>query len=94
VSRDGRPMLSDFGVSRIVIECDTVTGTTTLKGTTRYMAPELLSPQAAELEGQFHTKESDVWAYGMVVSVSEAFNPACGPCADGLLGTATRNCSL
>jgi serine/threonine protein kinase len=71
VSHDGRPLLSDFGISRIVIESNTVTGTTTLGGNVRYMAPELLGPQAAGLVHQFHTKQSDVWAFGMVVYVSE-----------------------
>jgi ephrin-A len=71
VSHDGRPLLSDFGVSRIVIESGTITGTTTMRGNTRYMAPELLGRQAAELDHQFHTKESDVWAFGMVFYVSE-----------------------
>jgi serine/threonine protein kinase len=70
VSYDGRPLLSDFGVSRVVKESVTVTGTTTMRGNLRYMAPELLSPQMTYSSHAFQTKESDVWAFGMVVYVS------------------------
>jgi serine/threonine protein kinase len=82
VNSDGRPLLSDFGISRIVIESNTVTGTTSLRGNVRYMAPELLGLQVAESKHQFHTKESDVWAFGMVVHVSETFTLVREPCAD------------
>lgn len=68
-------MLCDFGISRVVIESKTMTGTTSLKGNIRWMAVELLHPHAHAGDAakhQFHTRESDVWAYGMVVNVSRA----------------------
>jgi serine/threonine protein kinase len=71
VSHDDRILLSDFGVPRIVFESKTMTGAISLNGNVRYMAPELLGPQALGMGHQFHTKESDVWAVGMVVYVSE-----------------------
>jgi serine/threonine protein kinase len=73
VSHDERPMLSDFGISRLVIESETVLGTSNLKGNYRWMAFELFAAQpssnAPPLRHQFHTRESDIWALGMVVYV-------------------------
>jgi serine/threonine protein kinase len=66
-------MLSDFGVSRIVVEGVTITETTSLKGSLRYMAPELLEESPTNSKQQLHTKESDVWAFGMVVYVSYSY---------------------
>ena len=70
VSPDGKPMLSDFGVSRLIVESVTVAGTTSLKGNTRWMAVELIDTRDPLQNHQFHTKETDVWAFGMVVYVS------------------------
>jgi hypothetical protein len=56
MGHDGRPLLSDFEVSRVVIDSITMTGTMNLKGNVRYMAPELLGPQISETRHQFHTK--------------------------------------
>ena len=39
----------------------------TLRGTVRFMAPELLN--TAESQSVRHTKESDIWAFGMTVLV-------------------------
>jgi serine/threonine protein kinase len=52
----------------------TMTGTMELKGNVRYMAPELFKPQAADMKHKFHTKESDVWAFGMVIYVRARFH--------------------
>lgn len=71
---DGIPLLTDFGISRIVEESVTLTGTSSLKGNTRWMSIELLNPDILEgstKKHEFHTKQSDVWAYGMVLYVSE-----------------------
>ena len=75
-------MISDFGISRLIEESATVMGTTSLKGCIRWMAIELIEPQTEltsipETEPEylqqrrhnFHTKPSDVWAYGMVLYV-------------------------
>ena len=67
---DGRPVLPDFGISRLLINSVTIVGTTSIKGNTRWMAPELLLPEdGVELEHLCHTKATDVWAFGMVVYV-------------------------
>ncbi|KAG8964317.1 hypothetical protein FRC05_003867, partial [Tulasnella sp. 425] len=54
-------VLCDFGLARFIMESGVSSGLTTtksVKGATRYMAPELL------LEGEArHTLESDVWAW-------------------------------
>ena len=68
-------MLSDFGVSRLLVNSKTVIGTTSLKGVMRWMAPELIEPdEEDEMEDRTrhacHTKATDVWAFGMVIYVS------------------------
>ena len=65
MTHDGRPVLSDFGISRLLINSKTFAGTTSIKGNTRWMAPELIEETASKS----HTKSSDVWAFGMVLYV-------------------------
>ena len=80
---DGIPQLSDFGRSRFI---DHRGFTTTLAGSARYMAPELISAESDvnfdddaydALENQASpklTKETDVFAFSMVaLEVSEVF---------------------
>lgn len=43
-------------------------------GTVRWMAVELLAPKPATSEDGKHTKQTDVWAYGMVIYVSANMN--------------------
>ena len=63
-------MLSDFGVSRLLVNSMTVAGTSTLRGVMRWMAPELVIPDDEVLmKHSCHTKATDVWAFGMVVYV-------------------------
>ena len=63
-------MLSDFGVSRLLVNSMTVAGTTSLKGVMRWMAPELVLPSEGIVSGhRFHTKATDVWAFGLVIYV-------------------------
>lgn len=48
----------------------TANTTTSVKGSARWMAVELLDPTANEtVDIGNHTKQSDVWAYGMVIYV-------------------------
>jgi serine/threonine protein kinase len=65
-------MISDFGISRILINSITVAGTSNLKGNTRWLSVELIDPRMRpdSSSHQFHTKQTDVWAFGMVVYVS------------------------
>ena len=70
IAQDGRPVISDFGISRLLINSVTIAGTTSIKGNTRWMAPELLIPEeGAVLKHPCQTKATDVWAFGMVVYV-------------------------
>ncbi|KLO19000.1 kinase-like protein [Schizopora paradoxa] len=60
------PLLADFGISRLMTSSSSTSSTTGAKGSARWMAFELLSPRMNGASGK-HTKESDVWAYGMVI---------------------------
>lgn len=58
-------VLCDFGLASFVSGSDTLPGlitTTTLKGTPRYMSPELLEDGDCK-----HSLESDVWAWACTV---------------------------
>ncbi|KAG8925020.1 hypothetical protein FRC01_010779 [Tulasnella sp. 417] len=55
-------VLCDFGLARLADgQPSGLTTTKTIKGSTRYMSPELLD------EGAVHTLHSDIWAYGCLV---------------------------
>ena len=69
MSAEGKPKITDFGISRIVINSMTIAGPTAVKGNTRWMAPELFSLDESVSEHPAHTKQTDVWAFGMVVYV-------------------------
>ena len=73
MSVNGRPLLCDFGISRLLVDGVTITGTRRLKGSVRWMATELFEPGSTAIEGRpnFDTKASDVWAYGMVLYVRQ-----------------------
>ena len=51
-----------------------MTGTSSLGGNTRWMPIELFNPSVykdSSRNHEVHTKRSDVWAFGMVVYVSD-----------------------
>ena len=76
INKMGEAILCDFGVSRVLVENGTLAGTSTLKGCYRWMAIELISSAEAEQgdgNRQPYTKESDVWAFGMVTYVCTTF---------------------
>ncbi|KIO24171.1 hypothetical protein M407DRAFT_103643 [Tulasnella calospora MUT 4182] len=55
-------VLCDFGLARLTEgQPSGLTTTKTIKGSTRYMSPELLEEDAV------HTLSSDIWAYGCLV---------------------------
>ena len=70
INIDGSPILSDFGISRMLVESHTITGTKELKGSVRYMAIELFTGPRG-LQHCLHTKATDVWAFGMISYVSD-----------------------
>ena len=66
-------MLSDFGISCLLAGSVTLEGTANPKGSARWTAVELIEPDPDDILGTrtFHTKSSDVWAYGMVLYVRQ-----------------------
>jgi len=62
---EGRPLLCDFGHSKIIGMRGFTTGT---KGTRRYMAPELLGSECSDLDNfdPVLTLECDIYGLGMV----------------------------
>ncbi|EJD08301.1 kinase-like protein [Fomitiporia mediterranea MF3/22] len=71
VSATGVPLISDFGISRVISISESLSGqgacaqpsSGDVKGSSRWMSPELLLPTRDQTTK--HTKESDVWAFGM-----------------------------
>ena len=67
MGNSGEPLICDFGISRILSHSLSNGGTSSanLKGSARWMAPELFN---LEIDTH-HTKETDMWAFGMTVYV-------------------------
>lgn len=72
VSPSGEALLTDFGISSIIESTLTIelgSDSNAMRGSSRWLAEELLRfSEGAEFSR--HTKESDVWAFGMTVYVS------------------------
>ena len=69
-------MIFDFGISRRVRWDGSITGTSHFKYTMRWIAIELVNPPEETEAGKppvdiFHTKQSDIWALGMVFYVND-----------------------
>ena len=68
ITGEGVARIGDFGITAIITDPTVVersTATTSKLGITRYMAPELLNPQAFGLTHSNPSKESDVYSFGM-----------------------------
>ncbi|KLO13914.1 kinase-like protein, partial [Schizopora paradoxa] len=68
ISKDKFPLLTDFGLSTIIRQSQSTTQSASvnhLESAVRWMAVELLD---CESHGEY-TKETDVWAFGMVAYV-------------------------
>ena len=64
----GEPLITDFGLSRMITYSQTFMASAmngSIKRSLRWMAYELLSRE----DEAKHTKESDMWAYGMTIYV-------------------------
>lgn len=73
MSDDGRPLISGFGLSASISSASLQETTgDALGGSIRWMARELLTPSIFFTAR--HTKETDMWAFGVVICVSPAFN--------------------
>jgi serine/threonine protein kinase len=65
-------MLTDFGVSRVIATSNVTTDTTSFKGSTRWMAPELLEFDETRAHEPVQSDEkTDIWAFGMTIYVSK-----------------------
>ncbi|KAG8981755.1 hypothetical protein FRB90_007034 [Tulasnella sp. 427] len=62
VTNERTAVIADFGLSQLVDTESGLTTTKNIKGSYRYLSPELI-----EAEGSRHTLSSDVWAFGCVV---------------------------
>lgn len=68
VDGNGVPKIADFGLSRVKDFQASLTGTTSAgaRGSLRWQAPELLSPEMFGGSGK-HTFASDIYALGMTL---------------------------
>lgn len=69
------PLIMDFGISHLLSSTQTIdTATAADKGTVRWQSRELLfgpdGPSSDASDPLHHTKESDIWAFGMTCLVS------------------------
>lgn len=72
INDENHAVLADFGLMNVAIEvgASCVDTSAAVGGTTRWMAPELLSPDESSNE---LTKSSDVYALGMVILEVRSF---------------------
>ena len=71
-------MLSDFGISCLVEDGVTITGTNAFNSSVNWLAIELVTPSdtaGSVASNGLHTMKSDIWAMGMVFYVSGRINP-------------------
>ena len=70
IDQNHRALLADFGLLAFVLDPINPTAsvsTTNFGGTTRWMGPELLSPQSFGFKDSRPTNGSDCYAFGMVI---------------------------
>ena len=71
MKKDGSACLADFGLMAIVLDPESTDITTPTdggaKGTYRWMSPELFYPSDFNISKLQLTKESDCYAFGMVI---------------------------
>ena len=69
IDRNGHACLADFGLLTAISDPTSFTASSSIgaHGTTRWMSPELLHPDLFDLKDSRPTKESDCYAFGMVI---------------------------
>ena len=67
IDENGHACLADFGLLTSVSEFLTTSGSPMMGGSVRWMSPELIDPEQFGLEDSRPTKESDCYAFGMVI---------------------------
>ena len=60
----GKPLIADFGLSRVEALQASLTGSSVARGSLRWQAPELLLPEMYGGSGK-HTPATDMYAFGM-----------------------------
>lgn len=71
VSKEEKPLIHSFILSRIGDHTNDKDIDEVPSGTTRWMSPELFLQDGKPV---LHTKNSDIWAFGMAVYVSFIFS--------------------
>ena len=71
MSDEGQPLICDFGLARIVPGSASLSNTTTVRGSVRWMASEFFDISDPVTE---HSEETDVWGFGATIYVSFIFN--------------------
>lgn len=87
VDRNGHARISDFGLLRIISDkTNFVTSITDLEGgTLQWMSPELLDPERFNLKDSRPTRQSDIYALGMVVHEVLSGRPPFPRCKDAVV---------
>ncbi|KZT53906.1 kinase-like protein [Calocera cornea HHB12733] len=70
IDQNNEPKLCDFGLSRFIVNLeDALTTPSAVAGTSRYMAPERLSPQTFELKRYMESwnPKADIFSFGMLL---------------------------
>jgi serine/threonine protein kinase len=72
ISSSGSPLLSDFGISRVIVTSHVTADTTSFKGSIRWIAIECVTPPDGYslFRPVIANEKTDVWAFGMTVYVS------------------------
>ena len=76
MSDEGWPKICGFEIIGAIAGGGTITGEASLKGTLRWTPVELIGNSEHDIKGnkrhRVHTRESNVWSFGMTVHVSKS----------------------
>lgn len=67
INSDGHAVIADFGLGAVLSTNSFATIAESGGGTERWMAPELLDPEQYGFSHCSPSKESDIYAFGMVI---------------------------